>query len=129
MASTERPPRSKKVAVDPAPGHPRHLGEQLAQEFLAGRGQRLVRERGEALEGLLYVTDAFRVHQRFTVHLRMPARINAPASASHALTLAARKGHRTSPVARSDMPSLIRAPPPLLSWFVHDAGGTASAGP
>jgi len=26
----------EEVVVDPAPGHPQHLGEQLAQEFLAG---------------------------------------------------------------------------------------------
>jgi hypothetical protein len=49
-------------------------------------------------------------------------------AAGHALTLAARKGHRTFPVARPDMPSLVRVASPRLSWFVRNVEGAVAAG-
>jgi MbtH protein len=47
-------------------------------------------------------------------------------AAGHALTLAGCKGRRTFPVARPDVPSLIRVASPRLSWFVRNVEGAVA---
>jgi hypothetical protein len=49
-------------------------------------------------------------------------------TAGHALTVAGGGYRRIFPVARPDVPSLVRVAPPRLSWFVRNVEGAVAAG-
>jgi hypothetical protein len=60
-----------------------------------------VGQAGEGRQGLLDVTDAFRVHQRLTVHLRVLHELPDWLTAGHALTVTGGGCRRIFPVAAS----------------------------